>query len=286
MFKIKKLLQKAIENLKKKNIPQPELEAQIIMANVLNCDRIHLLIDLDKEINKNQKNKFEKYVNLRMKNYPLFYIIGKKEFMGIEFIISPDVFIPRQETEFLVEEVIRLNKNRNSRILDIGTGCGNIAVSIAKFIPGADITGIDISKKSIEIARLNSKRQNVCDRVKFICDDFLRFKKNLNINKRFDFIVSNPPYVAGSEFKFLQREIFYEPRIALYAGEDGLFFYREIADFSKKYLKRNGLTIVELSYNNSEKVIDIFRNMDLRFIKTVKDYFGFERVAVFKKIYG
>ncbi|MFN3966510.1 MAG: peptide chain release factor N(5)-glutamine methyltransferase [Endomicrobiia bacterium] len=292
MFKIKDLLLEATKKLRKNNISQPGLESQIIMTNVLNCDRLHVLLNLDKEISKKQKKQFEEYINLRAQNYPLAYIIGKKEFMGFEFIISHDVFIPRQETEFLVEETIKTysslpkRKIKRLQIVDIGTGCGNIAISLAKFIPFANITGIDISKRSIEIAILNSKKHNVYNKIKFIQKDFIKFNKAFKSEDKFDFIISNPPYVSENEFKFLQREIFYEPKISLYGGKDGLSFYRQIADFSRKHLQKNGLTIVELSYNNSKKVIDIFSQKGLNFVKTVKDYSGFERVAVFTKTNG
>ncbi len=290
MYKIKDLLNKAIKILKENNIQQPELEAQIILAHTLNCDRIYLLTNIEKKVTENQRIKFKEYINLRKNHYPLSYITGRREFMGITFIISPGVFIPRQETEFLVEEIVKissLNRKINRlKIADIGTGSGNIAVSLAKIVPYINIVAIDISKKSIELAKLNAKIHNLHNRIKFLNVDLLKFKEILSSNKKFDFIVSNPPYVSEKEFRFLQKEISWEPRVALYGGKDGLFFYKVISDFSKKHLNKTGKVVVELSYNNSKKVIDIFNQEGLKLFRIVKDYNGFNRVGIFTRENG
>lgn len=211
--------------------------------------------------------------------------------MGLKFFINKNVLIPRQETEILVEAIIKLVAINYSTptILEIGTGSGNIAISLAKYIPTAKIVATDISEKALKIARRNAKLNNVFERISFLhsdlfpqlntfCSSKIRAKISLT---GFDIIVSNPPYIRSSDIEKLQNEVKCEPRIALNGGGDGLNFYRRIIPESRKFLNNNGLLVFEIGNHHSEKVKKLLKKYGLKNIKIINDYQQQERV-----IYG
>jgi release factor glutamine methyltransferase len=272
------LLKSAEQILKSNDIPEPETDAEVLLADVLNVKRGQLPLIRTNPVSPDSFNKYKNYISKRITRQPVAYILGKTEFMGLDFIVTEDVLIPRQETEILVEEVLnRIKINKYSEILDMCTGSGCIAVSAAKYA-NVYVTASDISLKAADVARKNAEINNVSDRINFIAGDMF-----FNIPaKKFDIIVSNPPYIAEKEFNKLEKELSFEPRNALVADEDGLFFYRRIAQNSKKYLNQNGLIIVELNATIAELITEIFSAAGYKTIKILNDYAGLKRVLVTK----
>lgn len=289
---LKSLLNKSVALLRKNEVPEPEADAQVFLSYVLSCSRTDLFCRLNDSIDDKTCDKitqqYDYLIQQRINRVPLWYLTGKKEFMGIEFKVAPGVFIPRPETEILVEEtmeVIHCHEVKSQKlkvknllfVVDVGTGCGNIAVSLAKLLPGRikKVYATDIDSKCIELARKNALRIGV-ENIEFFVGDLFEplTEKNLNI------VVSNPPYVASGEYNKLLPEIFHEPKEALLGGDEGLNFYFRIARESKIFLSSGGMVIVEIGYNQSEKVREIFEKENFIIKKVVKDYSNFERVIV------
>ena len=272
------LLKSAEQILKSNNIPEPETDAEVLLADVLNVKRGQLSLIRTNPVGQESFDKYKNYISKRITRQPVAYILGKTEFMGLNFIVNEDVLIPRQETEILVEEVLnRIKINKYSEILDMCAGSGCIAVSVAKYA-NVCVTASDISLKAVDVARKNAEINNVSGKINFIAGDMF-----FNIPaKKFDIIISNPPYIAEKEFDNLAKELSFEPRTALVADEDGLFFYRQIAQNSKKYLNKNGLIIVELNANIPELITEIFSGAGYKKIKILNDYAGLKRVLVTK----
>jgi release factor glutamine methyltransferase len=221
----------------------------------------------------------------RLAREPLQYILGKTEFMSLEFDVSPAVLIPRADTETLVEWVIANFKNDGQlRGLDIGTGSGNIAISLAYYLPKVKIVGVDISKEALNIAIKNKNRYIEDNKVVFVQSD-IRIESFANtFRNRFDFIVSNPPYVRCKEFKSLEPEVKkYEPRIALADEIDNGLFYQKIAQHSNYLLSENGTIFVEIGFGCVQEVKTIFQQFGLYDFKIKKDLGGIERVLLIKK---
>jgi len=184
---------------------------------------------------------------------PVQYIIGHTEFCGLDFIVNEDVLIPRPETELLVDVATEIiNERRYLRLLDLGTGSGNIAIALTKRIPDCKMVASDISEGAIEVARVNAEKHGVSGRIEFIQSDLFE-----NIEGKFDIIVSNPPYIANDEFKTLQKEVLMEPRVALVGGEDGIDFYRKIISASPRYLINGGVLVMEIGYGQKAGILKI-----------------------------
>jgi len=217
--------------------------------------------------------------------YPLQYITGNTNFMGLELKVQPGVFIPRPETELLVEKTLNvlsaIRYPLNAiRILDLCTGSGNIAISLAKTLKNAKIVASDISDEAIEIAKDNAKFHN-CENIEFVKSDlFDKLDKQL-----FDVIVSNPPYVSGEDWQDLPKHVLCEPRLALYAGQDGLDFYKRIFREAAAFLKKDGYLIMEIGYNQKDSLIDLIDGKwELQEI--VRDYNAIDRITVIRKKSG
>lgn len=262
-------------------------EIEQTLTSILNCSRTELYLERFSLDDKKLYQLFSTIYQRRALSRPLQYILGYTEFMGLNFKIKEGVFIPRPETEILVETAIKyVTKLQNHKvtklnILDIGTGSGCIAVSLAKFIPLAKIIATDYSVKALEIAKDNAKLNKVSDKITFIRSDlFTSYKVRVT---SYDIIVSNPPYIPAREIGLLQPEIRYEPRIALDGGEDGLEFYKRIFKESHSYLKENGYLIMEVGFGQAKTIKDI-ASSSVRFkvLETIKDYSDIERVIVFK----
>ncbi len=247
----------------------PMLEAEVLLSYLLNLDRAALIARSDEEVGNAVKEKFLSLIAKRADGVPLYYILGKKEFMGIEFFINESVLIPRQETETLVEEALKLAGNKAVSVLDVGTGSGCILLSFLFYNKKSRGVGIDISSGAIEVARKNAELLGLSDRAKFEEADFRTFRTD----ERFDSVLSNPPYVMEDEMKKLKGE----PEIALSGGKDGLDVYPQLAQFIAEALKDNGTFIVEIDYRNSRKVKEIFESAGLGFVKFLKDLSGRDR---------
>lgn len=259
-------------------------ESELLFTQVLGCDRVSLYLNKEKRLTSNQATFISSSLQRRIKGEPLQYILGKTEFMGLEFKVNEKVLIPRPETEILAETALRYlgtpftPKLRVSpKVLDLGTGSGCIAISIAKRSPGSDVTALDISKDALDIARENAELNGVKVR-------FLRAKLFKGLFTKYDLIISNPPYIPRDQIQSLQPELKYEPFIALDGGSDGLEFYRKIIKEAPDYLKDNGILIMEMGFNQRKLIEGILKGVKyFSIIEIIKDYNRIDRVIVLKK---
>lgn len=292
---------KGIQVLKEANISSPAADAEVLLCYVARCDRIYLFAHGDRIVDESLLKTYFSALERRSAGCPLQYLVGMQEFMSLIFEVNPEVPIPRQETELLVETVMTFcrragkvpqdgtpneenrisgNNSENARlhisILDIGTGSGCIAVSLARYLPKCRVTAIDIMPAALAAAKNNAHANGVADRVYFI-------ESNLFENipeEKFDIIVSNPPYIRTEEISRLQREIReYEPISALDGGADGLLFYREIIKSSKSYLKPGGMLALETGYDQAADVARMLSGSFFKDIMTYKDLAGIDRVV-------
>lgn len=232
-------------------------------------------LGLIKEFSEKELDKIEKAVEKRLQHIPLGYIFGKTNFYGYDFIVSKDVLIPRLDTEILVERVIEEIKSRKTKVsvLDVGTGSGAIAITIAKET-GAEVTAVDISEKALEIAKQNAKINNA--KVSFLESDLFSGIQDLKV----DFIVSNPPYIESAEIDRLMPEVReFEPILALDGGESGLDFYEKIVGEADKHLNPKGKLIFEIGYNQGESVSSLMKQK-FKNVEVIKDYLGNDRVVI------
>ncbi|MBA64526.1 MAG: protein-(glutamine-N5) methyltransferase, release factor-specific [Candidatus Marinimicrobia bacterium] len=264
----------------KKNFNNPRLEIEWFLRSILNCSKLDIYLRFEEPLTQSQLIILKQWVKRRVKHEPLQYITGTCEFYGREFKISSKVLIPRQETERLVDIVIKKIKNiDNPTILDIGTGSGCIASTLALERSDSNILGIDISSDAINIAEKNKSIFSL-NNVYFRNMDIL----NELPLKKFDIIVSNPPYVSIKEMTYLMQEVRdYEPKIALTDFNNGLMFYKRIAKISREILKPGSWIILEVGLNeHSDKVKSIFNDMDYNNLDLIKDYNGDDRVFIAK----
>ncbi|MBO5397736.1 MAG: peptide chain release factor N(5)-glutamine methyltransferase [Clostridia bacterium] len=271
---IKDLLIFGTKYLKDNNIDEANLKCKILLASILKVSKEYLIIHDLEELAENIVTEFKNKIEDIKNGKPIQYITNKQEFMGLNFYVNENVLIPQPDTEILVEEVIsKMKQNISLTILDLCTGSGAIAISIAKNIDKLMVSASDISDKALEIAKKNAEANNV--QVNFILSDMFE-----NINAKYDCIVSNPPYIEDSIIKTLPKEVQNEPYIALAGGEDGLKFYRIIAENAKKFLNDNGFVAVEIGYNQKDKVIQIFENEGYKNIYSKKDFGGNDRIVI------
>lgn len=285
---IRQALQEAAYFLKEKGVTSPRLEAELLLAFLLDRDRSSFYAHREEKINEEIKAAYQKMLKLRGAGVPLAYITGKKEFMGLTFSVNESVLIPRPETEHLVEAVIdwsnrvfrQKEKGALLQILDLGTGCGNISVSLAYYLPYAFVTGIDFSKEAIDLAQKNATNLGVSKRVRFLCGSY--WEPLSPEEDRFHVIVSNPPYVRHEELKFLPLEVQNEPRMALNGGVDGLDAYRSIFRGIRQYLKAPWIVALEIGHNQAEDVVRLGTRVTFfKQVEIIKDYAGIERVILF-----
>lgn len=273
---IKQILSKGMIILKGNNVESPKLKARLLLQYILKKQRQYLIIYDNKEVEK--KEQWEYFVNIEKlaNGVPLQHITHHQEFMKMDFYVDENVLIPRPDTEILVEETIKIAKKMNKpQILDLCTGSGAIAISIAKNVPDAKVYAIDISPKALEIAKKNAKELDA--KVKFIESDlFSKIGKT-----KFDIIVSNPPYIKKDIMSYLSKEVRKEPEIALDGGIDGLDFYRKITTQAIDYLKFGSYLCFEIGYDQKEDVIDIIKKQE-HYSNTYcqKDLGGNDRVIV------
>ena len=282
MVTIEKLLKDGIDIIKQREFNSPKLDTELILCYLLKKDRIYLHLNRKTEVNDDIKEKFYELAVKRSDGYPLQYITNSQEFMGLEFYIKEGVLIPRPDTEALVEKTIKIAKqkynNQNIKILDLGTGSGAIGISIAYYLKNSKVTAIDINDIAIETTNINIKKHNLnnINVIKAnIFDDILS-------DKKYQIVVSNPPYIEKDTIMNLQTEVScYEPKLALDGGIDGLDYYRRIVELFKKIHEKDGILAVEIGFNQKEKVVEIFRNIELfKKIETYKDLSENDRVVI------
>ncbi len=276
----KELIKLGIDFLKDYGIEEPVKKAEIILSEITKKEILDLYIT-DEELSDKTIKKYIEYLKKITKKNPLQYIIKKSDFYKYQFYVEEGVFIPRPETEILVEETINIYKKfffpSYVDILDIGTGSGNIPIALSKEIKNSSLIATDISEKSIKVAKKNAIKNKVENKIKFIKTDLFP-KKNI----RFDIIVSNPPYIPTNEIRNLQDEVKKEPYIALNGGENGLYFIKLILFNSNKFLKTNGFLILEIGDGQWPKFKNIVPDF-LKIYNVFKDYSNIERVVAFKK---
>jgi len=273
---IKEMLSKGMIMLKGNNVDSPKLKARLLLQYILKKPRQYLIVYDNEEVGK--KEQWEYFVNIEKltNGVPLQHITHHQEFMRMDFYVDENVLIPRPDTEILVEEVIKIaSKMEQPKILDLCTGSGAIAISIAKNVPNAEVYAIDISQKAIEVAKKNSK--DLGANVKFIKSNLFSKMDKM----KFDIIVSNPPYIKKEVIKNLSKEVRNEPELALDGGIDGLDFYRKITKQAIEFLKLGSYLCFEIGYDQKDEVIDIIKKQE-HYSKTYskKDLGGNDRVIV------
>ena len=274
---IKELIKIGDQKLKGANVQEASLKTKLLLAFVLNTNKEYLIINDDQEINDDKIKTFNNGTEQLCKKVPLEHITHSKEFMNLKFYVDENVLIPRPDTEILVEEILKRCKT-NDNILDLCTGSGAIAISLAKYAKEVNVTGIDISVSAIEIAKKNAITNQT--NVNFYESNLFENVKNTEWN----IIVSNPPYIETNVIEKLEPEVKCEPIIALNGGEDGLDFYREIIAKSSYYLKEGGTLGLEIGYNQADSVISLIKqNSNFYNEKIIKDLSGNDRVIICNK---
>ena len=264
-----------------KGVESSRLDAEVLLSRVLGKERIYLYVHFDQPLQQMELGRFREMIKQRVKRIPVAYILGEKEFMGMDFSVSPAVLIPRPDTEILVENVIeRLKKLGNVHIVDIGTGSGAIAVSILANCLNVSGVAVDISSEALAVAKSNAVRHGVDMRLEFIKSDVY---DSLSAGQ-FDAIISNPPYIPDKDIAGLEPEVKREPYGALAGGKDGLDFYRRLIQEGIKFLKPNGFMAFEVGIYQAEDVADIGRQTGaFNHFEIIKDYGNIDRVVIMKK---
>ena len=276
-----KALSLGSQMLKSNGIRNYILDSEILLANVLNLTREKLLVNLDNKIRENYFNKYIKFISRRKKNEPIAYILKKKEFWKYNFFVNKDVLIPRPETEIIVEETLKIVSLKSSAsILDVGTGSGCIIVSIIKNRPNCKGIALDISKNALKIAKINAKIHHLQNKINFFNIDIDKFNGN-----KYDFILSNPPYITSIDFKRLENNVnIFEPKIALEAGKDGFKEIQKLIKKSVKLLKNNGRLIFEIGKNQLNRSKYLLKKNGFYINKICNDYSSNPRVIISTKL--
>jgi len=278
---VREILNEVTRDFEAAGMETVRLDAEVLLAFCLNCDRLEFLKNPDMQISKSQLAVFNKLVSRRLKWEPVAYITGRKEFWSFTLEVNKGVLIPRPDTEIILEEALAVGKNIIApRIADIGTGSGAIALALAKELPEPKITATDISPAALKIAKKNARNLKLGKNIEFLKGDLFAPVKGF-----FDIIVSNPPYISAAEYEELPRGVKdFEPKIALLAGQTGVEFYEKLIYQSKNHLKKDGWLLMEIGAPQAEKIRDImqecafFEDIDVR-----RDYAGHDRVIKGRK---
>ena len=278
---IHQALNKSYELLKKSKIDSFRLDSEILLSKILDVDREYLLSNQNQKIQEENLRAHFALVRKREKKEPVAYLVGYKQFWKNNFLVNKSVLIPRPDTEFLVEESLKyLKKNKHYSILDIGTGSGCIIISLLLDRPKCNGSAVEVSKNAIKIAKTNAKLQQVHNRIKFINSDI----DKLNHGK-YDLIITNPPYIKSNEIKNLEEDIkFYEPKISLDGGSDGLREIKKVIKKSKTLLKRKGKLVLEFDHQQKKDVIKELKRNNFYINKVVKNYSYYDRLIIGTKL--
>jgi len=284
--------------LRKSRIEESTLDSEVLLAHLLKIKRLDLYLNQEKRLASSTQRMYSKMIEKRMKHVPVAYIIGKKEFMGFDFRVTSETLIPRPETELLVEKVIErmelvvsenlpLKVSRNEtlkRIIDLGTGCGNIAISIAKRVPNCRVYATDMKGSILDVVRYNAIFHGIRDRVVLLKGSLFEPFWDMDLWGGVDFVVSNPPYVMTHRLAKLSEEVKKEPRVALDGGPDGLKFYRSIIPQARIFLRSGGYLILEIDEAIKFQVLNLIERESV-FIspELINDYSGLARVCLARK---
>jgi len=279
-MKLEVAIDKAFKELKKRNIKTAMLDTELLMSKAINKDREFIILNLKNEIDEKDYQYFQKMINERSKGKPIAYLTNKKFFWKYEFDIVENVLIPRPDTEILVEQVLNIYKNKNKiNFLDIGTGSGCILLSILKERKDFFATGIDISDDAIKICKINAYKLGVKNRVKLFKSDIDNFS-----NGKYDLIISNPPYIKNLDLKYLEKDVInFEPKLALNGGLEGITEIKKVINKSAKLIKKNGKLILEIAFNQKEKVRQLLINNGFYVNMVIKDLAENDRCIVSTK---
>ena len=280
-FELKDLIKEGIEKLQKASDLDATVDAWLLAEEVLGITRVQYFINPQRLVNKEDADKFFKFIDMRCNKIPLQHITGKQEFMGLSFNVNEDVLIPRQDTELLVEMVLHYLKQKiqgkKGKVLDMCTGSGCIAISIKKLAENVDVTAVDLSQNALKVAIDNAKQLDA--KVTFIESDLFE-----NVSGKYDIIVSNPPYIRKSDIETLMEEVKnHEPMMALDGDEDGLIFYKKISEKLNEYLSDDGMIFYEIGYDQGKTVPDILKQYNFKDINVYKDLSGNDRVVIARK---
>jgi release factor glutamine methyltransferase len=266
-----------------KDLPNPSLEAKLLLLECTSLKAEQFYSFPENKLSRAEERRFYKLVSKRLTGFPLPYITGVKEFWSIPFSVSPGVLIPRPETELIVEKVLEMSQRENETIVDIGTGCGNIAVSLATELPQARVVATDTAMKALRLAKLNTSRQKISNII-FARGSLFSALKRLRLEGKCDFIVSNPPYITEEEWPKLDVEIRnHEPKSALVAGKSGLEVIHKLVQGAPPYLKPGGSLLVEIGIGQKDKVLSFFDSDPVwEKVNFFKDLNGISRVAMGK----
>ncbi len=283
VWTIRDLMKLTIEHLKQKGFEDARLNVELLLAHALDIQRIQLYLHFDKPLTPEELRRFRALYERRLRHEPVQYIIGSTNFMGLQFKVDANVLIPRPETETLIEQIIiacqRFSGGDPIHILDIGTGSGNIAVSIAKFVKDVSITATDNSRAALDVAEYNAHLHAVGSRIQFIQADIFQETSELT-DREYDMVVSNPPYVPQLEWEHLQPEVRnFEPRSAVTDGKDGFTFYRRIIAVLPNILKQGGQIVFEVGYHQAEQLINELRTSGFEQLHAIHDLQGIPRVV-------
>jgi len=299
---IENILNEGIKILKQSKTPNPQLDSEILLSNSIKRDKKHIILNPKELLSLEQTDTFKNLIERRKKGEPIAYLINQKEFWKDKFFekgepiaylinqkefwkdkffVNKDVLIPRPDTELIIEQVIKIySKDSQLQVLDIGTGSGCILLSILKERPNFYGTGIDISKKSINVSKLNAKQLNLTSRVKFFHSSVDNFKIG-----KYDIIVSNPPYIELFNLRYLEKDIInFEPKLALSGGFDGFSKIRKFINKAKTLIKKNGKFILEIGFNQKNKVKKILKEEGFYVNKSIRDYGNNDRCIISTKI--
>ena len=278
---IENTLNQGISILRASNIPNPKLDVEILLSESINKDKKHIILNSKEILNNKQLKNFNSFIERRKNGEPIAYLINKKEFWKNEFYVNKDVLIPRPDTELIIEKVLNFySKQTQIQVLDIGTGSGCILLSILKERSKFYGTGIDISKKSLNVSKFNAKKLNLTNRSRFFHSSVDNFKIG-----KYDLIVSNPPYIELLNLKYLEKCVVgFEPRLALSGGFDGFSKIRIVIKKASKLIKKNGKFILEIGFNQKNKVIKILKEEGFYVNKAIKDYGNNDRCVISTKI--
>ena len=278
---IENVLNKGMNILQSSKMPNPQLDSEILLSKSIKKDKKHIILNPKELLNSKQLDKFKSLIERRKKGEPIAYLINKKEFWKDEFFVNKDVLIPRPDTELIIEQVLKIySKEAQLQVLDIGTGSGCIILSILRERPNFYGTGIDISKKSINVSKFNAKQLNLMNRIKFFHSSVDNFKIG-----KYDVVVSNPPYIELLNLKYLEKDVVnFEPKLALSGGFDGFLKIRKVIKKASTLIKKNGKFILEIGFNQKNKVRKLLEEEGFYVNKAIKDYGNNDRCMISTKI--
>lgn len=279
IWTIKELLDWSSNYFSEKNIESARLDAELLLSWVLDLKRLDLYLQFDRPLTEIELQKYKKLIKRRIDQEPIAYIIGEKEFYGRNFKVNSSTLIPRPDTETLIEISLKKfpDKNEELNILDIGTGSGVLAITLALEYPNSKITAIDVSKSALEIATQNSLEYKLENRINFIEKDFL--KEDLESQQKYDLIISNPPYIPSKNIESLDKNVKnFEPLSALDGGKNGLIFYEKMSNLYSN-LQTNSWLLFEIGYDQSPNIKEIFSSSKWKNLSFHQDLAGINRVA-------